>query len=154
MRGPAARTRTTLQPETMNEARWEVTLPDEAATAALAAVVARALKPGDLMTLSGELGAGKTTFARALVRARAGDPELEAPSPTFTLLQTYDLPRGVIVHADLYRLSGPEELDELGWEEAGEDAIVLVEWPDRLGAELPPDRGRGPARGRAGPAAA
>jgi N-acetylmuramate 1-kinase len=74
------------------------------------------------------------------VRARAGDPELEAPSPTFTLLQTYELPRGVIVHADLYRLTGPEELDELGWDEAGEDAIVLVEWPDRLGAELPPDR--------------
>ncbi|HVI27836.1 tRNA (adenosine(37)-N6)-threonylcarbamoyltransferase complex ATPase subunit type 1 TsaE [Hansschlegelia sp.] len=140
MRGPAARTKTALQPETLGEARWDVALADEAATAALAAVVARALRPGDLMTLSGELGAGKTTFARALVRARAGDPELEAPSPTFTLLQIYDLPRGVIVHADLYRLSGPEELDELGWEEAGEDAIVLVEWPDRLGAEPPPDR--------------
>ncbi|MFD1704311.1 tRNA (adenosine(37)-N6)-threonylcarbamoyltransferase complex ATPase subunit type 1 TsaE [Methylopila henanensis] len=119
---------------------WELTLPDEAATAALAADVARALKPGDLVTLSGDLGVGKSTFARALVRARANDPELEAPSPTFTLLQTYDLPRGPIVHADLYRLTGPEELEELGWDEAGEDAIVLVEWPDRLGAELPPDR--------------
>jgi len=119
---------------------WELALADEAATAALAADVARILRPGDLMTLSGDLGAGKTTFARALVRARAGDPELEAPSPTFTLLQIYDLPRGAIVHADLYRLTGPEELEELGWEEAGEDAIVLVEWPDRIGADLPPDR--------------
>ncbi|PZQ17297.1 MAG: tRNA (adenosine(37)-N6)-threonylcarbamoyltransferase complex ATPase subunit type 1 TsaE [Ancylobacter novellus] len=119
---------------------WEILLPDEAATQKLAALVARALKPGDLVTLGGELGAGKTTFARALVRARAGDPELEAPSPTFTLLQTYDLPRGPIVHADLYRLSGPEELEELGWDEAGDDAIVLVEWADRLGAVLPPDR--------------
>ncbi|MGA0530441.1 tRNA (adenosine(37)-N6)-threonylcarbamoyltransferase complex ATPase subunit type 1 TsaE [Hansschlegelia sp. KR7-227] len=140
MKGPAARTRTALRAEPAGEARWDLDLPDEAATASLAAAVARALKPGDLLTLGGDLGVGKTTFARALVRAWAGDPELEAPSPTFTLLQTYDLPRGVIVHADLYRLTGPEELDELGWDEAGEDAIVLVEWPDRLGAELPPDR--------------
>lgn len=140
MKGPASMTRTAPKPETAAEAHWEIALADEAATTALAAAVARALLPGDLMTLAGDLGAGKTTFARALIRIRAGDPELEAPSPTFTLLQSYDLPRGVIVHADLYRLSGPDELDELGWDEAGVDAIVLVEWPDRLGPVLPPDR--------------
>lgn len=143
MKGPAARTTAANAARVGADAApavWEIALADEAATSELAAQIARALKAGDLVTLGGELGVGKTTFARALVRARAGDPELEAPSPTFTLLQTYDLPRGVIVHADLYRLTGPEELEELGWDEAGEDAIVLVEWPDRLGAELPPDR--------------
>jgi tRNA threonylcarbamoyl adenosine modification protein YjeE len=119
---------------------WELLLPDEAATAALAADVARILRPGDIVTLGGDLGVGKTTFARALIRARAGDPDLEAPSPTFTLIQTYDLPRGTIVHADLYRLTSPDELEELGWDEAGEDAIVLVEWPDRIGSDLPADR--------------
>ncbi|RXF72738.1 tRNA (adenosine(37)-N6)-threonylcarbamoyltransferase complex ATPase subunit type 1 TsaE, partial [Hansschlegelia zhihuaiae] len=126
MKGPAAKVTTAPGAGAGGVAPvWEIALADEAATQALAATVARALKPGDLVTLGGDLGVGKTTFARALVRARAGDPELEAPSPTFTLLQTYDLPRGVIVHADLYRLTGPEELEELGWDEAGEDAIVL-----------------------------
>jgi tRNA threonylcarbamoyl adenosine modification protein YjeE len=140
MKGPAYMTRTAPVAEASREPRWELTLADETETAALAAVIARTLKAGDLMLLSGELGAGKTTFARALVRARAGDPDLEAPSPTFTLLQTYDLAGGPVVHADLYRLSGPDELEELGWDEAGEDAILVVEWPDRLGPDLPPDR--------------
>lgn len=140
MKGPAAKTMAAREAKAAAEPVWEVDLPDEAATAALASVVARALRPGDLVTLSGDLGAGKTAFARAVIRARAGDPELEAPSPTFTLIQSYDLPKGVIVHADLYRLTSPEELEELGWEEAGEDAIVMVEWPDRLGGALPADR--------------
>lgn len=121
-------------------AAWEIELADEAATRDLADTLARALKPGDLLTLGGGLGAGKTTLARAIIRARAGDPELETPSPTFTLLQSYDLPRGMIVHADLYRVSSPDELEELGWDEAGEDAILMVEWPERLGASLPPNR--------------
>ena len=140
MKGPAAKAMAARTANAAAEPVWEIALADEAATQALAVDVARALQPGDLVALGGDLGVGKSTFARALVRARAGDPELEAPSPTFTLLQTYDLPRGVVVHADLYRLTGPEELEELGWEEAGDGAIVLVEWPDRLGAELPPDR--------------
>lgn len=139
MKGPAAKMIADAAPAAADPA-WEIALADEAATQALAGALARALQPGDLVTLGGDLGVGKTTLARALIRARAGDPELEAPSPTFTLLQTYELPKGVVVHADLYRISGPEELDELGWEEAGEDAIVLVEWPDRLGPVLPPDR--------------
>ena len=88
---------------------------------------------GDLVTLSGDLGAGKTTFARWLIRSMPADPALEVPSPTFTLMQSYDGPRFPIVHADLYRIAGQEELGELGWEEAAEDSLVLVEWPERAG---------------------
>ncbi len=88
---------------------------------------------GDLVTLTGDLGAGKTTFARWLIRSMLADPALEVPSPTFTLMQSYDGPRFPIVHADLYRIAGQEELGELGWEEAAEDSLVLVEWPERAG---------------------
>lgn len=110
---------------------WVVTLPDHDATEHLARMVAEELRPGDLVTLSGGLGAGKTTFARALVRALAGDPELEVPSPTFTLMQVYDGLKFPVVHADFYRLSGSEELVELGWDETTESAVALVEWPER-----------------------
>ncbi len=112
-------------------------LPDAGATAALAARIAARARPGDVFLLSGPLGAGKTAFARAFIRARAGDAALEIPSPTFTLVQTYDLPNGPIWHYDLWRISGPAALEELAWDEA-QTGIVLVEWPDRLGPQTPP----------------
>ena len=93
-------------------------LPDEAATAALAARAARLARPGDAILLDGPLGAGKSAFARAFLRAASGDPALEVPSPTFTLVQSYDLPGGAAHHMDLYRLDGPAGLPELGWDEA------------------------------------
>jgi tRNA threonylcarbamoyladenosine biosynthesis protein TsaE len=113
-------------------------LPDLAATEALAARAAALARPGDAILLSGPLGAGKSAFARAFLRAAAGEPALEVPSPSFTLVQPYDLPLGAAWHFDLYRLSGPDELEELGWEEARE-GIVLVEWPERLEGLAPPD---------------
>lgn len=111
-------------------------LPDLAATEALASRLARRLAPGDAVLLEGALGAGKSAFARALIRAAAGDPALEVPSPTFTLVQSYETARGRIHHFDLWRLAGPGDLRELGWDQALAD-IVVVEWPDRLGALRP-----------------
>ncbi|MDO9708038.1 tRNA (adenosine(37)-N6)-threonylcarbamoyltransferase complex ATPase subunit type 1 TsaE [Paracraurococcus lichenis] len=114
-----------------------VTLPDLEATGRLAARIAPLLRPGDAVLLEGPLGAGKSAFARALLRALAGDPALEVPSPSFTLVQSYDLPGGWEAHHfDLYRLEGPGDLTELGWEEARR-GLVLVEWPERLGTERP-----------------
>jgi tRNA threonylcarbamoyl adenosine modification protein YjeE len=121
-------------------ASFNATLPNEQATWRFMADIAAALEPGDLVTLSGDLGAGKTTFARALIRYLAGDETIEVPSPTFTLIQTYDLPRFALVHADLYRLSGAAELAELGFDDLPEGAVVLMEWPDRAGGFLPGDR--------------
>jgi N-acetylmuramate 1-kinase len=106
----------------------------------LARDLAPVLKAGDLVTLSGDLGAGKTAFARALIRQIAGDPELEVSSPTFTLIQLYDTPSFPIVHADLYRIGHASELEELGWDEAPDGALVLVEWPEKAGDALPADR--------------
>src|SRR6202047_4449670 len=121
-------------------ASFSVVLPDEQATRRLAVDVANALRPGDLVTLSGDLGAGKTTFARALIRYLADDETTEVPSPTFTLMQSYDLPRFQVVHADLYRTAGAAELAELGFDDLPDDAVILLEWPDRAGSWLPPDR--------------
>ncbi|HTR86308.1 MAG TPA: tRNA (adenosine(37)-N6)-threonylcarbamoyltransferase complex ATPase subunit type 1 TsaE [Reyranella sp.] len=112
-------------------------LPDEATTERLGATLALRLKPGDVVGLKGDLGAGKTTLARAIIRAAAGDPELIVPSPTFTLVEVYETARGTYWHFDLYRLEAPEQVFELGWEDALADGIVLIEWPERLGALLP-----------------
>ena len=119
-----------------------IALKDEAATAALAWHLAPYLSPGDVVALSGDLGAGKTSFARALIRALSGlqGAEREVPSPTFTLVQSYETPAGRIHHFDLYRIQSPDELTEIGWDEALADGIVLVEWPDRAGALLPARR--------------
>jgi tRNA threonylcarbamoyl adenosine modification protein YjeE len=119
---------------------FTVALADERATRRLVVDVAAAVEPGDLITLSGDLGAGKTTFARALIRHLASDKTVEVPSPTFTLTQAYDLPRFRLVHADLYRLSGPAELAELGFEDEADNTVTLLEWPDRAAGFLPADR--------------
>jgi tRNA threonylcarbamoyladenosine biosynthesis protein TsaE len=111
-------------------------LPNLAATETLATSVAALTRPGDVILLEGELGAGKTAFARAFLRAATGDPALEVPSPTFTLVQSYDTPIGAVHHFDLWRLEGSSGLMELGWADACAD-IVLVEWPDRLGLLRP-----------------
>jgi tRNA threonylcarbamoyladenosine biosynthesis protein TsaE len=113
-------------------------LPDLVATLTLAAAVAALARAGDTILLDGPLGAGKTEFARAFLRAASGDPALEVPSPTFTLVQSYDTPRFRAAHFDLWRLAGPTDLAELGWDEA-RDGLVLVEWPDRLGELRPAD---------------
>jgi hypothetical protein len=127
-------------PTASGGASFTVTLPNEQATARFAIDIAAALEPGDLVTLSGDLGAGKTTFARALIRYLANDDTIEVPSPTFTLIQTYELPRFLLVHADFYRLSGTAELAELGFDDLPERTVVLLEWPDRAAGFLPPDR--------------
>ncbi len=110
-------------------------LAGEADTAALGERLAQAARPGDVIALSGDLGAGKTTLARALIRKLAG-PDTEAPSPTFTLVQTYPAPDLSIWHFDLYRLNDPGEARELGLEEAV-DGLAVIEWPERLGRYLP-----------------
>jgi len=119
---------------------FTVALGDEQATQRLMLDIAALIDPGDLITLSGDLGAGKTTFARAFIRHLAGDETIEVPSPTFTLMQAYELPRFRLVHADLYRLSGPAELPELGFEDEADGTVTLLEWPDRAAGFLPPDR--------------
>lgn len=120
------------------DAPFDVLLADDAATARLGAAVADVLKIGDAVLLTGDLGAGKSTLARGLVRALTR-PDEEVPSPTFTLVQHYE-GRTPVAHFDLYRLSDPEEAYEIGLYEAIEEGAVVVEWPQRLGSRLPADR--------------
>src|SRR5580704_9580694 len=129
-----------MLPTTSGGSSFSVVLPNERAMHRLVVDIAAATEPGDLITLSGDLGAGKTTFARALIRHLAGNETTEVPSPTFTLMQSYDLPRFQVVHVDLYRTTGTAELAELGFDDLPEGAVVLLEWPDRAGNRLPPDR--------------
>ena len=128
------------EPESLTPFSFTRTLRNLEATHLVARVLAPLLRTGDVVTLNGTLGTGKTAFARALLRILAQDSTLEVPSPTFTLLQIYDTPSMAVVHADLYRINDPEELEELGWDEAAQDALMLVEWPDRLGPLTPQSR--------------
>jgi tRNA threonylcarbamoyl adenosine modification protein YjeE len=119
---------------------WSLEAPDEATTSGIAAAQAAWLEQGDFVGLTGDLGAGKTTFARALIRVLAEAPGLDVASPTFTLMQVYDAPRGPVVHGDFYRLRGARELDNIGWDEATAGSIAIVEWPEQITEALPADR--------------
>jgi len=116
-----------------------ITLPDETATAGLGRAVAAALRAGEAVCLSGPLGAGKSTLARALVRALTS-PDEEVPSPTFTLVQFYAGTRLNVAHFDLYRLSSADEAYEIGLDEALDEGAAVIEWPERLEGRLPRDR--------------
>ncbi|MDO8290570.1 MAG: tRNA (adenosine(37)-N6)-threonylcarbamoyltransferase complex ATPase subunit type 1 TsaE [Parvibaculum sp.] len=123
----------------------DLTLPDEAATEALGRALASLLRVGDFVALNGDLGAGKTALARAIIRARLGDDDEDVPSPTFTLVQTYEAPEAdgaealLITHVDLYRLDDPSEVRELGLGEALDEGAILMEWSEKLGS-LPATR--------------
>lgn len=119
----------------------DIALPDLAATAGLARALAARAVLRDVVALWGDLGTGKTTFARAFIQARPGGESVtEVPSPTFTLVQVYELPDAAVWHFDLYRLTNAEDAWELGIEEALATGISLIEWPDRLGSLLPAAR--------------
>jgi tRNA threonylcarbamoyl adenosine modification protein YjeE len=119
---------------------FSLALANEAATANLMADLALLIGAGDVITLSGDLGAGKTAAARALIRYLANDPDIEVPSPTFTLAQSYDLAPFPLVHADLYRINDAIELEEIGLSPLPDGVTVLIEWPERAPSALPPDR--------------
>jgi tRNA threonylcarbamoyl adenosine modification protein YjeE len=117
--------------------RHTLALPDLDATARLGAGIAHGLRAGDAVALWGDLGAGKTTLARAILRALG--VEEDVPSPTFTIVQSYDTPRLPVSHYDLYRIKSPREMQELGFDDALLEGAVLVEWPERAPEVLPPD---------------
>jgi tRNA threonylcarbamoyl adenosine modification protein YjeE len=121
-------------------ATFSLDLANETATAQLMADLALLIGPGDVITLSGDLGAGKSAAARAMIRYLANDQSLEVPSPTFTLAQTYELPAFPVVHADLYRVNNPGELEEIGLSPLPAGTLALIEWPARAASALPPDR--------------
>src|ERR1700752_4416028 len=122
-----------------SSAIFSLALVNETATAHLMADLALLIGPGAVITLSGDLGAGKTAAARAMVRYLASDDELEVPSPTFTLAQTYDLPLFPLIHADLYRINDSSELEEIGLSPLPEGTMALIEWPERAPEALPAD---------------
>jgi tRNA threonylcarbamoyladenosine biosynthesis protein TsaE len=115
--------------------KLELSLKDDTATRALGAALGGMLRAGDVIALRGDLGAGKTTLARGLIQSLLG-AETEVPSPTYNLVQTYELPGVTLWHFDLYRLETPDEMHELGWDDTALGA-ALIEWPDRAGAHLP-----------------
>ncbi len=117
----------------------EKTTSSEQETANLATGIAADMEPPRLVCLHGDLGAGKSTFARGFIKSLTSQ-KTEVPSPTFTLVQTYDTAKGPLYHFDLYRLEDPEEIYELDWDNALASALVLVEWPERLGSLLPARR--------------
>lgn len=133
--GPQARSQpdAVIAPQAGLRRLW---LPDADATAALAQRLAPLCRAGDQILLSGPIGAGKTHFARSLIQALLGHPE-DVPSPSFTLVQSYAAADFDIWHADLYRLTHPDEVEELGLFEAFDHALCLIEWPDRLGSLAP-----------------
>src|SRR3954447_2787654 len=121
-------------------ATFSLALANETATAHLMADLALLIGPGDVITLSGDLGAGKTAAARALIRYLADDETVEVPSPTFTLAQTYDLPPFPLVHADLYRVNDASELEEIGLSPMPDGTVAVIEWPERASSAMPEDR--------------
>ncbi len=147
LEGPAVKTSPIMRPLDTTQASVTLSLADEEATASLARALSAVVQPGDVLALFGDLGAGKTSFARAFINAlprEAADAEQtgpeEVPSPTFTLVQLYERAPATVWHFDLYRLEQAEEAYELGIEEAFSEGISLIEWPDRLGSLLPVDR--------------
>jgi N-acetylmuramate 1-kinase len=115
---------------------WVCTSVDQAHLTRIAEMIALEVRAGDLITLTGDLGAGKTTFARAIIRALVDDLAAEVPSPTFTIVQSYATPRIEVAHFDLYRLNSPDEIDEVGFDDAVTTGLALVEWPERAGDRL------------------
>jgi len=132
-------------PATDRLCNYKLRLDTEADTERLGATMAGALRPGDAVLLIGQLGAGKSALARAVIATLLADPEAQIPSPSYTLVNVYETSRCQVWHADLYRLSGDAgEIEELGLDEAlgtgGKGALVLIEWPERLGDALPARR--------------
>jgi tRNA threonylcarbamoyladenosine biosynthesis protein TsaE len=121
-----------------NSQQYKLSLKNETATAILAHKIAKVAKPGDVVALVGDLGVGKTAFARAFIGARGGNSEV--PSPTYTLVQVYEFEKADIYHFDLYRIEDSEEIFELGIEDAMYSGISLIEWPDRMGPYIPFER--------------